>query len=210
MSDFDLWSGKSRKDDDDDDGRVPFGRRARLWFALGIRDRLTATDEEHPKPAASGDELEALVAWYGEDPARYVKWEVANEYRGKSCASGCWVLDMDRINDDLAEALDETTRAKLRAIDAERITSLDQWLRADMEDTLEFPGCNGGLMELPAETRAELSTLAYRRRNNWPRACRSCGESFRPKHWKSRRCRSCIEQAKPKALGDTSKASGGS
>lgn len=66
---FDVSSGTSWKGDDD--GGVRFGRKGRQWFALAIRERLSFTDKDHPKPAADSNDLDGLAEWFCEDAENY-------------------------------------------------------------------------------------------------------------------------------------------
>jgi len=196
MKDFDLWNGKQRKEDDD--GRVYFGQRAKLWLAHALRGQITGTDEAHPKPAAEGEEVEALIEWYMLDPMRYVKWLPEASFRGKGYSVGAWVLDVEMVYFDVKQAREETEHKRQLAIDAAReFTSLEEWLDADLKGDLAYPGCQGGFGALTAEgTPAEQRNAAVSRRARWPRGCQTCGESFTPDRGRSRRCRQCIDAAK--------------
>lgn len=190
MSKWDLWSGKHRKEDAD--GRGEFSRKAQLWFALAIRERLSATDEEHPKPAASDEELDDLVKWFCNDAMLYVKWEVASEYRGKGYSAGAWTLEMDSINRDLNIGREEVRRARLRVADTEVIKSLDEWLEADRSDTLRYEGATGGVPQIEESLSSAMRYAAVMRRATWPRCCVVCGDSFKPERRKARRCPRCL------------------
>lgn len=178
------WKGE-------DDGRVRFGRKAKLWLASAIRERLTATDEKHPEPRVYGQELEDIVAWYCEEPMFYVTWVPAAEYRGRGFSHGAWQLDYAAINRDFKLGRKVCLVRRTLEIDNARIKSLDEWLRADIAGTLKCPGRFGGTEELSAEVVKNLSSAAANRRKRWPRRCVQCDRSFKPDHHKATRCPSC-------------------
>lgn len=180
------WEGK------EDDGRTRFGRKARLWFAHALRASFTEETDDH-KRVIQDDDLDEFVAWYCEDPERYVEWQPEDTYRGRRFAAGGWAINNGIVNADYDQAREEIERARLRAIDAAHISSLDDWLRADIAGTLQFPGCRGGTWgwDQSPEVQSSLAAAARLRRRNWPRRCRGCGESFKADHHKARRCPTC-------------------
>lgn len=119
---------------------------------------------------------------------------MASEFRGRGFSHGAWILDMDAINADLALAKDQLCRARLRAIDAEVIHSLDDYLRADIEGTLAYAGAEGGSGMIETELQNELSAKAWKRRMRWPRKCTACGESFTPDRRTAARCPTCLAE----------------
>lgn len=189
MSEWDLVNGKRPKGDDD--GRAPFGRKATLWFRAAVGESLSVTDDEHPQPAAEGDELEQLTDWLCEEPLRYVKWQPASEYHGKRFSTGAWVLDLESIAEDLPLGRKVIRRKAARIVDGDTIKTLDDWLRADAQGTLKDPGAIGGSEYLTDEWKKWARQNAAITRAKWSRKCTSCGESFKRKYRGRVRCDAC-------------------
>lgn len=145
------------------DGRPPFGRRARAWFAR----RMDATAGElmqSPALLATADAVSptapgvaagilaaerevraVVVAWFVERADTFVRWEDYDEYRGPGYAAGAWKVDDAAVRRTFPDVLAFALEAAAQAHDAPHHASLDTWLAADLRGELVSAG--------PAEPR---------------------------------------------------------
>jgi hypothetical protein len=184
-------SWNERNNEEDSDGIPHFGRKGKQWLARHLRTWLLQNGGTIPWRMVIG-EVTPIVEWFCEQPLRYIMWKDATEYHGKGYSFGAWIVHWDIVKDDLADGLQKLRAQKAQAADASRITSLDDWLRADIGGTLEYRGAQGGTAQLSKELRERLARAALRRRRYWHRACDDCGESFVPKRRNGRRCEECL------------------
>lgn len=133
------------------------------------------------------------VAWYLEKPTRVIYWAPSDMWK-EGEGSGYWcfhepwfVSSWPRCLQAARAALD----AELALRDAERFTTLDEWLHADMTGALESAGARGGRTKLPEPLRDRMSEAACTRRRHWPRRCTKCDTEFRPEKRNVKRCHDC-------------------
>lgn len=182
-----TWKRQSGWAEEGDDGLPSFGRKARAWFVRKVRAKLGGETHRY---SITSEEIEGLVQWYGSDPIPYVEWQDGDEYRGRGWSSGAWTIDWDKVNRTLYTALDELRLAR----DTAGIKTLDDWLKADLNDSFEFEGVSGGTDKLPKKLRRELKELARARRKKLPHICQSCREEFTPTSNRAKRCTKCMER----------------
>jgi hypothetical protein len=178
----DSWRGSG-------DGRIKFGPKARAWL-----ERVMRSDLEENSWGLDRCEVEPLVRLlleqYGYE--RYVYWSDYTEYRGKGWACGCWTFFVEQLRSDThGPVLWELRNGAAKAADAERITSLDDWLRADAAGTLQFKGEQGGTGELSRVLKTKLRLARERRYKKLPRLCPKCRAEFVPNRTNTLKCESC-------------------
>lgn len=174
-----------------DDGLPKLGRKGEAWLRRKIRAQLFKKGPEGrylpmlPSRFAHwmAGAIEGLLDLYIDNALRYVRWEDADEFRGRDFANGAWVVDTEAVKDDWQKRVDDLDRA-----DDDEIESLDDWLKADIGGELFFRGAVGGMPLLTAEARAEASTRRNDRRLQ--RTC-PCGERFRAKKANDVNCETC-------------------
>lgn len=198
------WKGR------DDDGRVRFGTRARLWLERRMRQELerynngTAPTKRYGVLPITQDDVVGLVPWFMEDATHYVEWIFYDDYAGARYTRGAWRFNAETVKRDIPQGMEALRDRAAHTADAKAVATLDDWLRADMAGTLQHAGWLGGAEDMrltPAE-RADLSDKAFARRYNWPKACATCGESFRGGEYKN--CKACrAKRRKGKGVMDT-------
>ncbi|MBK7907546.1 MAG: hypothetical protein IPJ78_13430 [Gemmatimonadetes bacterium] len=165
------------KMDETPERRPKFGRRALAWFRSAVRYGVRSANA--PRGVDPDDFRERLVDWFASDHFAYVGWVPHDEYRGMGYPTGAWRLDQPAILRDLPNAVqavqDECARLMLA-----RLSSLEDWLAADLSGTLPAaPG--GGATALPSAVRDGLRVAAHGRRERSPRLCPDCGRTWRPR-----------------------------
>lgn len=185
-----------------EDGKK-FGRKAKEWFARSITRKLEELREQKViKYGMTDSELECVAQQYTDDPMPYVCWQDADEYRGRGWSNGAWIIDWDKVTSALRCIIEGVrTDAAVGAI-----RTLDDWLLADMTDTLEYD-VDGGSERLSKGMRRDLAEMARARRRTWPIRCVDCGETFQRRsgaRGKPIRCAGCFElrQRDSRKLGD--------
>jgi len=175
------------KGDSGSAGIPRFGRKARAWMARVLDRKLREL-----APGWNDDEVMAdLVAWYMDDAERYVKWvDDEGGYRGRGYSNGLWVIDWETVREDLHQGTTTLNSHAARERDTARFQTLDEWLRADLQGELDYPGALGGMEDVPDEIRVRVQRAAIERRRRWPIRC-ACGKSFVPDRRKARRCPDC-------------------
>jgi hypothetical protein len=171
--------GEAWKDEDPQDGKPKFGRKAQRWFRARLLQHLRELQVE---PAL----LDALADWYVEETTLYVRWVPATRYSGKGFALGGWELHDDRVLADLLTGL-EAVRATVATAAANAFTSLDEWLAADLAGTIPAYGYQlGGSPRLPEALRGKLKSATWRRDLLRPRECPDCHGAWRVRtvQWK--------------------------
>ena len=152
--------------------------QAQAWFERRIRQQITnirdtSSNEQWCRDLLQNDDaVEWLVEWHCDRALQFVQWRDGWLFGGADefdpdFPRGQWVYDRKKVNHgfyDVARAYQQT----LVACD-----TLDEWL------TALYAGTLGPGPEEPAP-KPELHTDARWRRRTWPRACRTCGESFTP------------------------------
>ena len=203
-------SGEEWKGESTDDGRVKFGRKARLWLDRLIRAKLSSLAGDFKSPTRFDlQDIDGMM-WYlfteDDDPIEleYVVWADAEEYRGSEFSNGAWCVNWPAILKYLPRAVFVGERKRLRDSDNARITSLDQWLEEDIAGTLAYPGREGGSKDLPDELRSTLANAARKREKRRPIECTDCGGRFISDRRNAKRCATCRE--KIKGAGATAKA----
>lgn len=181
------WKGEGDGGEVGDKPR--FGRKGRRWLARCIKEKLQEMKTKENGPARDGMEwdTDALVQWFMQKPRRFVKWENADEYRGKSYTTGAWVVVWDKVNKTIPTAISEAEN--------EPIESLDDWLRADLEGTL-ISAIDGGAHNLPGKLRRQLAQSARARRMLIPLVCVDCRVEFPRRKGYPKRCPKCAHQAR--------------
>lgn len=185
------WKGR------DDDGLVRFGTRARLWLERRMRQELekynngTAPTKRYGVLPITQDDVVGLVPWFMEDATHYVEWIFYDDYAGARYTRGAWRFNAETVKRDIPQGMEELRDRAAHAADAATVATLDDWLRADMAGTLQHAGWLGGAkdMRLTPEERRGLNYSALTRRYRWPKACATCGESFRDGSCKN--CKAC-------------------
>lgn len=181
-----AWKRISSWSEDGDDGLPTFGRKARAWFLRSLRANL-----REKCPLRVNDELEPIVQWLAADPRRYVEWLDDEQYRGRRYSNGAWVIDWKAVAEGFHAALADI----VTAAECERLRTLDDWLRADLDGSLKYVRA-GGSGSLSREVREQLAETARARRRTWPIGCVDCGKTFRRRpraRGKPIRCAHCLE-----------------
>lgn len=121
----------------------------------------------------------------------YLVWSPETVYRGPGYSMGSWAVDTDQFIAALKASIETARLEMARMADAEHHTSLDAWLRADLEGRLQSIGPTGGSERLPGQLKAQLE---YKARRRQVYVCRECGEQFHQKRSvKQRTCSSCLD-----------------
>lgn len=183
-----TWKRASGWTEDGDDGLPNFGRKARAWFARKVRANLNEIGGKYPYNMTD-DEVEPVVARFAADPMPYVEWVDGEEYRGRGWSSGAWQIDWKALHTALVDVLEELRLE----MDTASILSLDDWLKADLDDAFHYEGPAGGSEKLPKRLRRELLAAARDRRRKLPKTCTSCREPYQPTSNRQRRCPKCID-----------------
>ncbi len=145
-TDWQGWQGDSPR---------KFGKKARRWFAAAVRARLS------PHAASHMVSVDALVEWCVERADQYVRWVPADEYRGGNYADGAWEIDWGHLLNDTASCAESDIQ---RAADAAAFPTLDEWLRADCDGRLTYPGELGGTVSIePALYERTIQAAEARR-----------------------------------------------
>jgi hypothetical protein len=169
------------------------------WYRLRLPAVFYQTHEGKKYPMEPTRRAE-LVAWYAGRPEDFLIWHAEEEYRGKRYNLGAWRLDIAAINAALPLASREIEAEKRRAAYAARGPVTD----TDVEVMMALGRNTTPLTREPSgETlypnRDDATPFLVNRNKvhcHWPRACRGCGGSFRPKGFHSRRCPDCLAKAK--------------
>ena len=157
-----TWRGRS-----DDEPPVRFGARARTWLRRRIRQELFT-----PSPFGTPGQVvlrsngkpwfaemaERMIDWYLARYESYVRWEEDDGYRGRDYARGEWAFLANAVKADFGVAVAECARDH----DAETYRTLDDWLRADLEDRLWYNGDQGGMRTIVARARSATPRTARR------------------------------------------------
>jgi hypothetical protein len=69
-----------------------------------------------------------------------------------------------------------------------KTTSLEDWLRAELDRSLDDRGAVGGTFALGPDMWHRLYVNAIRRQVFWPRNCVECEETFHPTYPHEQRC----------------------
>jgi hypothetical protein len=165
-----------------------FGNKAREWFARRVWAKL---EELSGRNHLTASELETLVGRFIAESERYVTWQDADEFRGRGFANGAWTIDWPKLEREIGDLLREVRADAARGA----IPTLDDWLRADLTDSLEY-SVAGGSKRLSQETKNRLVGSARARRRSWPLLCVDCGRTFQRRpgaRGKPIRCGSCLE-----------------
>lgn len=181
------WRGES-------DGTPRFGRKGRLWFARCVRDRINQIGGSYPDPyKITEDEVEPAVQGLVSEASAYVVWKDFEEYRGAEWGCGSWTINWDAVKRGLVHFLDESRAAEV----AGRIGSLDEWLKADIENDWFLLGSRTDGGSLPRKLRTALRKSALERRRKWPSLCIDCGATFKRTpgtRGAAKRCQSCLDR----------------
>ena len=164
--------------------------QAQAWFERRIRRHIInvrdnrETDGWCRKLLNNDDAVEWLVEWYCERALYFVEWRdgwilFGEEEFDPECPCGRWRYNRKKVNQgfyDVAREYQDTFVA---------CDTLDEWLTALQDGKIRGSG--------PKEPtpKPELHVDAYWRREKWPRACRTCGESFKPDRAGLVRCPEC-------------------
>lgn len=160
-----------------------------LWLERNIRAQLT-TMAADPGSFVRAVDIDRCIDWMLDDEAQtqYVDWVNADEYRGPGFSHGAWKMDWKTVDHDIDLY---ARRIRLRDADNARITSLDDWLREDLNATLAYSGHPGGTDLLADEMRGTLAKAARSREQRRPLLCYDCGEAFVRDRRNARRCPTC-------------------
>lgn len=157
-----------------------FGNKARKWFRRKLRAKLGSFK-------VPGDEIEPVLDCLASDPMPYVEWEDDDSYRGRGYSNGSWSIDWGAVRLGCEAALKDLRSETERT----RFSTLDDWLRADVEGKLPPSSARGGSAKLPKKLRRELLAAARARRKHRPRICRVCKSEFMPTCNRALRCPTC-------------------
>ena len=170
-----------------------FGDKGRHWFARRVRVLLQGVRYQK-RYQMTDDELDAIASRFIAESERYVSWNDSEEYHGRRYSNGAWTLNWEKMSAEVPDLLTEIRSDAARST----IQSLDDWLTADLDDTLGY-AVTGGSSRLPENVRQSLLETARTRRRNWPLSCIGCGATFYrfPKQkGKPIRCPDCLRRRK--------------
>jgi DNA-directed RNA polymerase subunit RPC12/RpoP len=184
-----------REEDDGNEGLPKFGRKARLWFARQLNAKLDELRNTYPLHSLTDDEAGLVLARFLDDPSQYIIWVDSKEFSGGRYSYGAWRIHWEGVIEDLREFVREIREDAQRAA----IASLDDWLRADLADSLNYKVRDSGSEKLSDEVKERLSETARARRRTWPLRCVDCAHTFfrQPKQkGQAIRCPECVEKRK--------------
>ncbi len=189
MGALNPWKDRG-EDGNPSDGRAKFGRRARAWFLEAVYAYLTVPTKPGAAPVVEdADTAWAIARRLQLNAPELVYWQPMDRYSGRGFSTGSYQLRLAAILQAVEVIAREMKDAALAKASA-HITTLDEWLAADLAGTLPR-GAEGGAAKIPAHDREWLAIYAAARRNTIT-PCATCGMRFKRAHMKRRNCPSCV------------------
>jgi hypothetical protein len=137
----------------------------------------------------SRQDADTCLAEFDRDPRAYLAFDGA---------TASWMFDRDAFDENLDSIFLRAIQPGRERADAARIHSLEDWLRADIEGTLQ---CRSHASGTDAIGGADRETLYYVwdraeiRQRSWPRLCVTCRQEYRPdaERGNVRSCVPCLD-----------------
>jgi hypothetical protein len=154
--------------------------------------RRLSTEVKTHTPDAGAEVWDRMIMWLAEagDVSEYLFFVTSERYEPGS-PPGYWELNKELLKKDLPEAF----RWAVTAVGANEMPDLDTFLKDPSRGLGVAPREpeGRGLLSDP-KIRAGWFAATRRRREHWPRPCRTCGEDFRPERRRAVRCAACREK----------------
>lgn len=173
------------------------------WFRRWVTQRLEQWVTHEQTEARIRARLEDpdirahIVDAYCERAEEFVGWRESDRYEPDIERDfGQFYANKDLIAGALWSILQEAEEAVARMREALAHPTLDAWLTAALTGKISrsIGFAEPNLADvLDSETADRLSTAAKERARHWPRACRDCGEQFRPMMMEVR-CPDCLRR----------------
>lgn len=183
----DTWRGE------DNPGQPRIGNKVRKWYALALREsfELNRADKKNADTWQDVSVDELMARFDDEDIALYIQYKPHSSFQGPGFAIGAWVLNRAAINERGLQLLEQIRDSKNDEHDAALCSTLDGWLRADIDNAFRMLQFAGGSARLPKATRELLAAKKQCREARRPRKCRGCGDTFTNESPKRKRCVRC-------------------
>jgi hypothetical protein len=154
--------------------RRDFTADVRAWFNRSLRTQFTvpAADRATGKAgiqrvvvaalralASAGCDttVDDLLAWFDDRAAAFCRWDDYDAYQGDGFPAGEWCIEWGDIEGALcSECPAQFREIHHRAVDDARYATLEDWLRADIADTLVWRGADGGMSNVPVDVQNRL------------------------------------------------------
>ncbi len=186
------WNDKYEKKGDP----TRITKKVRMWFGLALRHSFAIAAAKNGNTFWKGVTIDELLGDFiqEDDISPYILYKPSSSYSGSGFAMGGWELNMVSINARLTKLKDDLLWQRASDHDwALCKGTLEDWLRADINDEFQMLQSAGGSEKLPPELQEQLAAA---RQDRTTRAlptlsCSYCGAAFRQERPKIKRCATC-------------------